>query len=216
MPAMPAALDSEIECINRNGAVVELSADFLPPHEADRACSALMAELVFNTDEESRVRVRGRWYAIPRRQTAYGDAGTQYRFSGCTVPARPWTPELASLRALVHERTGFDANFVLANHYRDENDCIGWHSDDEAGLGPKPEIVSLSLGAVRDFQLRRRDARVSGIRTVTVSLPHGSLLVLSDPTNKLWLHQLPRRGGANRGRIAPRLNLTWRQMRAGV
>lgn len=213
---MPAAIDSEIEYLNRHGAAVELSADFLPPHEADHVLRALMAELVFNPDEESRVRVRGRWYAIPRRQTAYGDAGTQYRFSGCNVPARPWTPGLARLRALVHEHTGFDANFVLANLYRDGDDCIGWHSDDEADLGPKPEIVSLSLGAVRDFQLRRRDARVSGVRTVTLPLPHGSLLVLRDPTNKLWLHQLPRRGSADPRRIAPRLNLTWRQLRTGI
>lgn len=213
---MPTALDSEIEYLNRNGAVVELEAGFLPPYEADRAFHALTAQLVFNTDEASRVRVRGHWYAIPRRQTAYGDAGTQYRFSGCTVPARPWTPELASLRARVRESTGLETNFVLVNLYRDGNDCVGWHRDDEADLGPEPEIVSLSLGAVRDFQLRHRDARVGGVRTVTLPLPHGSLLVLRNPTNKLWLHQLPRRGGSNPGRIAPRLNLTWRRMRTGA
>jgi alkylated DNA repair dioxygenase AlkB len=132
------------------------------------------------------------------------------------VPARPWTPTLARLRDLVRERAEFAANFVLVNGYRDGRDCIGWHSDDEADLGPAPEILSLSLGAPRDFQFRRRDAAASRLETVTLALQPGSLLVMRDPTNQRWQHQVPRRGGRHPERVGPRLNLTWRQILASV
>jgi 2OG-Fe(II) oxygenase superfamily len=87
-----------------------------------------------------------------------------------------------------------------------------WHSDDETDLGPAPRIASLSLGATRDFQLRRHDARMSRISPVTLPLRSGSLLVMADPTNELWQHQLPRRGGQHPERIGLRLNLTWRRV----
>ena len=36
----------------------------------------------YNTDEESMVRIGGRFIKIPRKQVAYGDKGTFYRFTG--------------------------------------------------------------------------------------------------------------------------------------
>jgi alkylated DNA repair dioxygenase AlkB len=45
---------------------------------------------------------------------------------------------------------------VLANLYRDGNDTMGWHSDDEPELGAQPIIASLSLGATRKFVLKSR------------------------------------------------------------
>jgi DNA oxidative demethylase len=187
--------DADIAFLNRHGACVAWHPGFLDATEADRSYAALTAELVFNDEEVSRVCVFGRWHVIPRRQTAYGDDGLSYTFSGCTVPARPWTPELTQLRARLHDQTGFRANFMLANLYRSGADSIGWHRDDEV-------------------QLRRMDAKTSGLPTATLRLSHGSLLMMCDPTNKLWQHQVPRRGG--RVRIDPRLNLTWRAIGANV
>ncbi|MGB1012535.1 MAG: alpha-ketoglutarate-dependent dioxygenase AlkB [Nannocystaceae bacterium] len=61
-----------------------------------------------------------------------------------------------ALREAVQVATGREFNSVLLNHYRDGNDTVGWHADDEPELGPRPVIASLSLGAVRDFCLRRQ------------------------------------------------------------
>jgi alpha-ketoglutarate-dependent dioxygenase alkB family protein 2 len=203
-----------IDDLNRHGACVSYQPAFLSAPEAAGFLRALLEEIEFDRPEDCRVRVHGRWRDIPRRQAAYGDPGARYRFAGCTVPARPWTPILARLRDLVRERAEFAANFVLVNSYRDGRDCIGWHSDDEADLGPAPQILSLSLGAPRDFQFRRRDAAAGRLETVTLALQPGSLLVMRDPTNKLWKHQVPRRGGRHPERVGPRLNLTWRQILA--
>jgi len=206
--------------LRQHGARVEFDAGFLAHEEADDARRALLARLEFDSVEASRVRrpFSSEMVAIPRRQTAYGEPGTSYRFAGCTVPARPWIPPLRALRDRVCARAGFGFNFVLVNHYRSGSDCIGWHRDDEKDLGAEPEIASLSLGATRDFQLRHRDAFARrgrpalrpDLATVTLPLVGGSLLVLRHPTNRDWMHQLPRRGGRRAAQIAERLNLTWR------
>jgi alkylated DNA repair dioxygenase AlkB len=106
------------------------------------------------------------------------------------------------------------------NHYRSGSDCVGWHADDERDLGDTPDILSLSLGAERNFQFRHRDAFPRAgkpalhpeLKTITMPLRSGSLLIMRDPTNKNWKHQLPRHGGKKAANIGERLNLTWRQI----
>jgi alkylated DNA repair dioxygenase AlkB len=143
---------------------------------------------------------------MKRLQTASGEPGTSYRYSGTRIDAKPWTHTLSALRSRLRAATGEDLNFVLINLYRSGCDSISWHRDDERDLVKPTTILSLSLGAVRDFQLSPvRDA----IRRVfTIPLESGGLLLMRHPTNQLFKHQVP-----PRRRVAePRLNLTWRSM----
>lgn len=200
--------------LNGNGACVEYDARFLEPGFAGALMLRLLEELEFDSAEASMMRqpFTGRMVPIPRQQAGYGDPGTAYAFSGGEVVARPWSPALAELRTLLHERTGFESNYVLVNHYRDGSDSIGWHADDERDLGETPRILSLSLGACRDFQFRRRGEAAREFETITIPLESGSLLSMRHPTNANWKHQLPRRGGKRPTRVGGRLNLTWRQL----
>ena len=60
-------------------------------------------------------------------------------------------------------------------------------------------------GGVRRFALKhRRDAALKGV----LELPHGSLLVMSGDTQRLYRHALPRTSRV----VAPRINLTFRQV----
>lgn len=61
------------------------------------------------------MKVFGKWHQIPRQQSAYGDEGIVYRFSGTSVPCKPWTNTLKLLKDLIKDVTGFDYNFVLIN-----------------------------------------------------------------------------------------------------
>lgn len=204
-----------VESLGVAGANVEYLPDFLSPSEADHYYRRLMEEVQFNSPDESRVRrpFSSELVRIRRLQTAYGDPGTSYTFSGCTVVGRPWIPVIAELRELLRTRAGAQCNHVLINHYRDGTDRIGWHRDSERDLGPEPTIHSLSLGAVRDFQLRHRvvgQARRVEPKPPTFTLPlePGSLLVMRHPTNAEWVHKLPERRRVAGGR----LNLTWRSV----
>ena len=50
---------------------------------------------------------------LGRFQAAYGSTGLKYTFSGCTVPARPWTPTLLKIKADLEEIVPYKYNFCL-------------------------------------------------------------------------------------------------------
>ena len=161
---------------------VRLCADFLPRAAADALFSALLRGLDWQQDS---VRLFGREHPIPRRHQWYGDANAHYRWSGLTMRPLPWTAELSSLRDDLAPAAGIAFNSVLANLYRDGNDSMGWHADDEPELGTQPVIASVSLGAERDLLFRRSVGRARGERSLKLRLPHGSLLLMSGATQHL-------------------------------
>ena len=83
--------------------------------------------------------------------------------------------------------TLFRSNSVLANLYRNGQDYVSWHSDDEKELGKNPTIASVSFGATRRFLLRHRSNK--DLETVDLSLGHGSLLIMKGSTQHYWKHQ---------------------------
>jgi alkylated DNA repair dioxygenase AlkB len=187
------------------GAWLEWWPNFLAAAERPSA-EALAAELPLRSDTFA---MFGRRVTVPRLIAWHGDPGCRYRYSGQTYEPAPWTPSLARIRAILCARTGLAWNAVLANYYRDGNDSVGWHADDERELGPGPDdvaIASLSLGATRRFVMRHR---ASGARR-TPDLRDGSLLVMRGTTQKHWRHALPKTAA----RVGPRLNLTFRVIRA--
>ena len=44
------------------------------------------------------MKVFGKVHPIPRQQSAYGDPGVVYTYSGTKIPALAWTPTLQGLR----------------------------------------------------------------------------------------------------------------------
>jgi len=169
---------------------------------ADRWLQTLVAETPWM---QPQVRLYGRSFAVPRQVAWYGDAQARYRYSGLVHEPLPWTPLLAEVRQRVEQQVGESLNGVLLNLYRDGQDAMGWHSDNEPELGPEPLVVSLNLGETRRFDLRRTGStRIEH----SLELEHGSLLVMSGPTQHHWQHQIAR----TRKVLTPRLNLTFRQI----
>ena len=179
---------------------------FIGPAEADR----LFDRLWRNLDWERReIVLFGRRMMQPRLVAWYGDPGAAYRYSGQTMQPRPWPRHLRSLREQIEARTGCAFNAVLANGYRDGSDSMGWHSDDEPELGPRPCIASLSLGAERTFLLRPRAPDGEGKRpSVRRVLEHGSLLVMRGDSQARYQHALPK----TRRQVGRRINLTFRRV----
>lgn len=105
-------------------------------------------------------------------------------------------------------------NSVLVNRYADGRSQIRWHADDENCYGPPSEsvIASVSLGAARGFELRRRPRRGdrgrSAQRRRRLLLRSGSLLVMAGSTQAEWQHSVP----ADLTCTGPRINLTFRRI----
>jgi len=173
---------------------------WLNPATADKWLAALQADVPW---QQPKVFVHGRQHPVPRLLAWYGDSEASYRYAGLTHQPLPWTPLLAEIRARIEAEAGQRLNAVLLNYYRDGQDSMGWHSDDEAVLGRNPLIASLSLGGTRRFDLRRKGTnRIEH----SLSLEHGSLLVMAGATQHHWQHQVAK----TRSLCAPRLNLTFR------
>ncbi len=176
--------------------------------DADRA-DALLSELRREVPwKVHRIRMFGRTVDSPRLSCWMGEPETVYRYSGADFAPHAWLPALRPIRERLQRELDVPFNSVLANLYRDGRDAMGWHSDDEPELGPRPVIASISLGGVRRFTLKhRRDPAVRG----ALELPHGSLLVMSGDTQRLYRHGLPRTARD----VAPRVNLTFRWIDPG-
>ncbi len=165
----------------------------------------LMRRLIADCDwRQERIKVYGKSYLQPRLSAWYGDRG--YRYSGIRLEPTPWTATLAALKRRIEELTATDYNSVLLNYYRDHNDSMGMHADDERDLGARPAIASLSLGAEREFRLQHRSRK--DLPTVRMPLPSASLLLMRGDTQRYWKHGIARQ----RARCGARLNLTFRKI----
>ena len=150
---------------------------------------------------QNRITVYGKTYDEPRLTAWFGPA---YRYSSIDWPAAQIPVELKGLNQLISNELGcreFDA--VLCNLYRDGQDAMGWHRDNEPDIDPAV-IASVSFGAARDFKVRHRETKEGW----TISLGHGDLLAMEHLQSD-FDHALPRRARVD----APRLNLTFRHFR---
>lgn len=173
---------------------VTFDSKFLTGDEAAVLFQALRAEAAW---KQEHLKMFGREVRLPRLTAWYGDHS--YRYSGIRNEPNPWIPALSWVKERVDAVCGIKFNSVLLNHYRDGQDSVSWHADDEPELGPV--IASVSLGTTRSFQLkhkRRPEWRAA------YDLTGGSLLVMHD-IQKDWLHRVPKQMG--RGE---RINLTFR------
>jgi alkylated DNA repair dioxygenase AlkB len=185
---------------------VSLWEGFLGAEEARGRLVRLVADLPWRQDH---IRLYGHTHPVPRLHQWFGDPGRVYTWSGIRMEPQPWPVELADLRDRVGEACGAHFHSVLANLYRDGRDRVAWHADDEPELGPEPVIASLSLGAPRTFRLKHRLR--DDLPVAAIELRPGSLLVMRGPTQRCWVHEIPRRKNVSE----PRVNLTYRALAPG-
>jgi alkylated DNA repair dioxygenase AlkB len=184
--------------------LVELLPGFVPEAQCAATFEVLRAEVPF---EAKRIRILGREILQPRLTAWIGDPGAVYRYSGIQNDPLPWPAPLSELRDRASELAGVRFNSVLCNLYRSGADSMGRHSDKEPELGPNPVIASVSLGAVRRFQLRHRKRRDVGL---DLDLPDGSLLIMRGALQHHYRHGVPKQPNITGARI----NLTFRSIRS--
>lgn len=182
------------------GAEVTWCRGWLPAPQAEALRLALLDGVAW---EVHRIRLFGREVDSPRLSCWIGDPQARYRYSGSDFLPHPWPPALLPLRARLQGECDAAFNSVLVNRYRSGQDAMGWHSDDEPELGPRPLIASLSLGAPRRFVFRDRQAPP---RKQELLLGHGDLLLMGGDTQRLYQHALPRTARP----VGERINLTFR------
>jgi alkylated DNA repair dioxygenase AlkB len=192
---------STLEAITLPGADVAYMRSFdlgVPPEEILRG---LIDETPWRQED---VKVYGKTYRQPRLVAWYCDPGKSYKYSGIALEPLPWAGRIAEIKRRVEAAVDYRFNSVLLNYYRDQNDSMGLHSDDEKELGPRPVIASVSVGAERAFIFKSKlDKEVKQIKFLLAS---GSLLLMKGDTQKNYKHGI----GKETRPLGPRVNLTFR------
>lgn len=175
---------------------------FFPNELADHYLEKLMLTLDWKQEP---IRMFGKMVMQPRLTALYGDEGRPYGYSGILMTPLVWTVELKEMKDKLQQFTGVEFTHVLCNYYRDGQDSMGWHRDNEAVLGKNPSIASITFGATRMFQIRHYESKSHKIE---VPLSHGSLLIMSGESQHHWEHQIPK----TKKILGPRINLTFRKL----
>lgn len=178
---------------------------YLPEFYAKDKADACFEQLFRTINwQQERLFIFGRWVLVPRLMAWYGDSDATYRYSGVDHQATPWLPLLSELRIELQSYCQHRFNSVLANLYRNGQDSMGCHADNEQELGSTPLIASLSFG---DCRLLRFKHCQSGQKH-EIELKHGDLLIMAGKLQAYWKHELPK----TRIPKQPRINLTFRQI----
>lgn len=196
------AASSALDIINDQGQV-RVWPNVLDPHHAEQLFNELLNHSPW---QQEYIPMYGKTVAQPRLTCWYGKAGASAssRYTRIT-PAEAFSPALLALKKEVEVLSGFEFNSALLNLYRDGNDSMGYHADNEEILGAQPAIASLSLGASREFLLRKRhDKNIKH----SIKLEHNSLLLMSGPLQAHWQHGISKTKAA----IGARINLTFRYL----
>src|SRR4028118_1678526 len=118
----------------RDGAVT-LHPDFYSYEEALDIYNYLRDNVIWQQDK---IKFYGKEMNLPRLTSWYGDS--QFTYSGITMYPTAWTPNLLKIKEKVENKVDTEFNGVLLNYYRDGNDSVAWHSDDEPEWGINPTI----------------------------------------------------------------------------
>lgn len=179
----------------------------LPPPYSQDHCKKLMKHLLADVAWQREYVAFGRTFSVPRVQAWYADSGIAYRYDNDFLQRRDWIPLLADVKHDIQRATGHSFNAVLLTYYRDGEDHVTLHADDDVELGDSPIIASLSLGASRKFEFRSK----SGTDMHSITLFNGDLLIMNPLFQRNWLHGVPIEAGVTE----PRINLTFRQVISG-
>jgi alkylated DNA repair dioxygenase AlkB len=156
---------------------------------------------------QEKIAMYGKTFDEPRKVMWFAPKGHTYVYAGKKNEPLQMTQLLIDLgesaAAVIEDEIGrkVEFNSVFCNLYQNGDNYIGWHADDEPGLA-SDVIASISLGATRDFKVRRNSDK----KVWTYPLAHGDLAVMYDDCQEKYKHSLPKRKKVTE----PRINLTYR------
>ena len=167
--------------------------------ETDYWLIRLFDDLVW---EQPIIKLFGSSNVIPRKTCFLAEEEITYTYSGVSHTATRWPEWFLPMVRRVNSSVEHSFNGCLLNLYKNGNDRMGWHSDNEPDLDLSKSIASLSLGETRDFSFKHRTKS----HRIIFPLNDGDLLVMHPACQEEWLHSLP-----SRKRVQGlRINLTFR------
>lgn len=137
--------------------------------------------------ERPKIIVYGKECRQNRSVGFFSDTSIGYYYSRQLAKSIPLTPGLNKLLQKINNLFNSNFNGILVNYYKDGNNNIGAHSDDECNLDPVG-VVALSYGGVRKFRIRDKATNkiVKDIPTNSYEIIH-----MGGDFQKEFKHEIP-------------------------
>ena len=145
----------------------------------------------------------GREVITPRLTAFYGDPATEFGKLDQIKNPLTWTTDLLAIKNRIEPLAGVTFNAVLLNYYRDGNDSVAWHSDNDGIPGRNRIVASVSFGQARKFDVRKTNDHS---QKFSIELASGSFLLMQGDFQDQWEHCIAKSARPMR----PRVNLTFR------
>lgn len=171
--------------------------NYLSKEESEKLFEYLLSNCHW---EEREVTIFNKTYKQPRLICWFGK--NDYTYSNEIFRSKKMPLILEKLKEKIELEFGYKFNSALINLYRNENDSMGRHSDDEKELGKNPVIASISLGEKRIFKIQNKISK----EIVKLEPSNGSLLIMKNYSQKLYTHEVPKTNKEKNKRI----NITFR------
>lgn len=173
--------------------------------DPDELLIKVLADIEF---EQKHINMFGKLVPLPRLTAFCADTEHEYKYSGIVNSAQIWPPYFNNI-AIRLNNLGVQLmpnskvpNCCFINYYRNGNDYIGWHSDNEMSSYFANPIFSISLGDERTFEIKNKATD----QITKVLLKNGSLAVMyGTKFQERYQHKIPK-STSNKLRI----NLTFR------
>ena len=155
--------------------------------------------------EHHKCKIMGKTIPLPRLTKFYSNPeGKTYKYTGTHNQGSSFESSPILNQILKKVLDDYQVNVCLVNRYKDGNDYMGFHADDEKESVNNSVIVSISFGASRVMQFRKKKGKhpIEG----EIVLNHGDILVMEPGCQDEYKHAIPKRAKVT----SPRINLTFR------
>ena len=128
---------------------------------------------------------------VPRGQASYTlDETIHYNYgktAGGSPPNEVMDERMKSITRKVNEVLGANYNTILMNVYKDGNDAIGGHQDNENGWAPNTGFATIAFGCERPFVIEKIDTK----GRTRIRHQNGMVIEMPYPMNHHFLHGVP-------------------------
>jgi len=180
---------------NENKPVI-LYEDFFDKKRTKNLLKYLKEKLIWKQDI---YKFGGKEVKSPRLTSFLGE--TKYTYSGQTKKSIPFTKSIQYLANEIEKYLNIESghfNGCLLNHYRDGNDSISYHTDNEKDMIEDGIIAVLSIGSERKFYIKNNKTK----KVIKYSLPNCSLTIMNPICQKDWKHSIPKEKKIEEERIS--------------
>lgn len=171
--------------------IIETATSKLITHEIgnSKLLERCVNEVDLFLDEYPEIFIHGRKCFQKRCVGFFSNTSSGYKYSGQNANSKPLTPSLEILLNLTNRFFESEYNGILINKYKDGEDYIGAHSDDEINLDRNSGVVILSYGATRIFRIRDK---ITNEKIIDLETESNIAIQMLGNFQKEFKHEIPK------------------------